>query len=82
MSEHELFPCRSGGPQDVQNLHEAVQDAVNKDVSVVVAAGNVVIYREETFEYSYPGSYNEVVQVGAVGSSFNSLPLLLMQMKK
>ncbi len=63
-----------GGPQDVPELHEAVQNAVNKDVSVVVAAGNEGDDREETFEYSYPGSYNEVIQVGAVDSSLNLAP--------
>ncbi|MCU7740460.1 S8 family peptidase [Priestia megaterium] len=63
-----------GGPQDVPELHEAVQNAVNKDVSVVVAAGNEGDDREETFEYSYPGSYNEVIQVGAVDNSLSLAP--------
>jgi major intracellular serine protease len=55
-----------GGPEDVTELHKAIQHAVNNDVSVVVAAGNEGDNQEDTFEYSYPGSYNEVIQVGAV----------------
>ena len=43
-----------GGPQDVPELHKAIQNAVNKDVSVIVAAGNEGDGREDTFEYAYP----------------------------
>ncbi|RKL67915.1 serine protease [Salipaludibacillus neizhouensis] len=57
-----------GGPHDVPELHKAIQNAINNDVSVVVAAGNEGDGREDTFEYSYPGSYNEVIQVGAVSN--------------
>ncbi|MFS0907666.1 S8 family peptidase [Priestia aryabhattai] len=63
-----------GGPEDVPELHKAIQNAVNKDVSVVVAAGNEGDDREDTFEFAYPGSYNEVIQVGAVDSNLKLAP--------
>ncbi len=63
-----------GGPVDVPELHEAVKNAVNHGISVVVAAGNEGDDREDTFEYSYPGSYNEVIQVGAVNHDLELAP--------
>ncbi|MGM0877543.1 MAG: S8 family peptidase [Bacillota bacterium] len=63
-----------GGPEDVPELHKAIQNAVNNGVSVVVAAGNEGDDREDTFEYSYPGSYNEVIQVGAVSNDLTLAP--------
>ncbi|WP_373285705.1 S8 family peptidase [Pullulanibacillus camelliae] len=55
-----------GGPEDVPEMHQAIIEAVNSGIPVVVAAGNEGDNREDTFEYSYPGSYNEVIEVGAV----------------
>ncbi|MGW5983161.1 S8 family peptidase [Bacillus mycoides] len=55
-----------GGPQDVPELHQAVKDAVNNDVLVVCAAGNEGDNNGNTDEFGYPGSYSEVVEVGAV----------------
>ncbi|WLD94280.1 S8 family peptidase [Alkalihalobacillus sp. AL-G] len=55
-----------GGPQDVPELHEVIKYAVNHNVSVVCAAGNEGDDCENTDEFSYPGAYNEVIQVGAV----------------
>lgn len=55
-----------GGPQDVPELHQAIKNAVNNDILVVCAAGNYGDGRPETDELSYPGSYQEVVEVGAV----------------
>jgi major intracellular serine protease len=55
-----------GGPEDVPELHQAIIEATEKNISVVVAAGNEGDDQEETFERSYPGSYNEVIQVGAI----------------
>jgi major intracellular serine protease len=63
-----------GGPEDVPELHKAIQNAVTNDVSIIVAAGNEGDDREDTFEYAYPGSYNEVIQVGAVDSELNLAP--------
>jgi major intracellular serine protease len=55
-----------GGPQGTDELHEVVKYAVDHDVSVVCAAGNEGDDNENTNEYSYPGAYNEVIQVGAM----------------
>lgn len=55
-----------GGPTDVPELHEAIQEAVKQDISVVCAAGNAGDGREDTPEQGYPGAYNEVIQVGAI----------------
>ncbi|RFB11393.1 serine protease [Bacillus sp. HNG] len=63
-----------GGPEDVPELHEAIQQAVNQNVSVVVAAGNEGDSQEDTFEYAYPGAYNEVISVGAVNMDLELAP--------
>lgn len=63
-----------GGPTDVPELHEAIQNAVQQGISVVVAAGNEGDGLEETFEYAYPGAYNEVISVGAVDMNLQLAP--------
>ncbi|TLS37258.1 S8 family peptidase [Pseudalkalibacillus caeni] len=55
-----------GGPTDVPELHEAIKQAVSRGVLVVCAAGNEGDNNGNTDEFSYPGAYNEVIQVGAV----------------
>lgn len=63
-----------GGPEDVPELHEAIQNAVQQGISFVVAAGNEGDDREDTFEYAYPGAYNEVISVGAVDMNLQLAP--------
>lgn len=63
-----------GGPEDVPEMHKAIQKAVSQGISVVVAAGNEGDNSEDTFEYSYPGRYNEVIQVGAVDNNLTLAP--------
>ncbi|WP_349409806.1 S8 family peptidase [Pseudalkalibacillus sp. SCS-8] len=55
-----------GGPQGTNELHESIKYAVAQNVSVVCAAGNEGDNEESTDEFSYPGAYNEVIQVGAM----------------
>ncbi|HDX9619572.1 S8 family peptidase [Bacillus thuringiensis] len=55
-----------GGNLDDSRLHQAVKNAVENDVLVVCAAGNNGDCSESTDELSYPGVYQEVVEVGAV----------------
>jgi len=67
--------CMSlGGPSDVPEMHQAIQHAVQQNISVVVAAGNEGDGEEETFEYAYPGAYNEVISVGAVSMDLKLAP--------
>ena len=54
-----------GGPSEVPELRKAIQEANEKQIAVVVAAGNEGDDKEDTFEYSYPGNYNEVIEVAA-----------------
>lgn len=63
-----------GGPTDVPELHYAIQKAIQHEISVVVAAGNEGDGYEETYEYAYPGAYNEVISVGAVGMDLTLAP--------
>jgi major intracellular serine protease len=55
-----------GGPEDNPELHKAIQEAVKQNIVVVCAAGNEGDGDETTNEYSYPGAYSEVVEVGSV----------------
>lgn len=62
----DIISMSLGGPVDVPELHEAVQNAVNKGILVVCAAGNDGDGDQSTDEFGYPGSYNEVISVGAI----------------
>lgn len=55
-----------GGPQDFPELHQAIKYAVANDVLVVAASGNEGDGSTRTNEFSYPGAYQEVVEVGAI----------------
>ncbi|WP_418055677.1 S8 family peptidase, partial [Priestia megaterium] len=62
----DIISMSLGGPSDVPELHEAIQDAVDQNILVVCAAGNEGDGEGSTDEFAYPGSYNEVISVGAV----------------
>ncbi|MCQ9284896.1 S8 family peptidase [Priestia aryabhattai] len=62
----DIISMSLGGPADVPELHEAIQDAVDQNILVVCAAGNEGDGESSTDEFAYPGSYNEVISVGAV----------------
>lgn len=63
--------CMSlGGPHPNERLHSVIKKAVERNISVVVAAGNKGDGQDITTETDYPGSYNEVIQVGAIDSKF------------
>jgi major intracellular serine protease len=55
-----------GGSEDVPELHQAIQNAIANQILVVCAAGNEGDGQESSDEFSYPGSYNEVISVGAI----------------
>lgn len=69
-----------GGPDDVPELHQAIKNAVNNDILVVCAAGNGGDEKYNTDELSYPGAYQEVVEVGAV--DLNKNPSIFSQSNK
>lgn len=54
-----------------ENLYNAIKRAVAHDIPVVVASGNNGDGDLETNEYRYPGSYEEVIEVGAVDINNN-----------
>jgi len=62
----DIISMSLGGPEDVSELHEAIQKAVEHNILVVCAAGNEGDGQDATNEFDYPGSYNEVISVGAV----------------
>ncbi|MEI3607255.1 S8 family peptidase [Pseudogracilibacillus sp. SE30717A] len=55
-----------GGPAPNEKLHTAIKKARQKGISLVAAAGNEGDGNPNSFERSYPGFYQEVIQVGSV----------------
>ncbi|RLQ96320.1 S8 family peptidase [Falsibacillus albus] len=69
----DLISMSLGGPSDVKELHDVIKKAVVENgIPVVCAAGNDGDGRDDTDEFDYPGSYNEVISVGAVDLERNS----------
>ncbi|MED1468433.1 S8 family peptidase [Bacillus salipaludis] len=63
----DIISMSLGGPTDVKELHDAIKEAVlNHQILVVCAAGNEGDGDSTTDEFAFPGSYNEVISVGAV----------------
>lgn len=62
----DIISMSLGGPNDVPELHEAIRKAVDQNILVVCAAGNEGDGNDSTDEYAYPGSYNEIISVGAI----------------
>lgn len=55
-----------GGEEYDKDLHLAIKNAIKKNISIVVAAGNYGDGDSSTNEINYPGNFNEVIQVGAI----------------
>lgn len=62
----DIISMSLGGPTDHPELHEAIKTAVDNNILVVCAAGNEGDGKDSTDEFAYPGSYNEVISVGAI----------------
>ena len=60
-----------GGPVDYKPLREAVQEAYDAGVPIIVAAGNEGDNNNNTDELSYPGMYPTVLSIGS--ANFNKL---------
>lgn len=56
-----------GTKTNSSSLHQAVKRAVESGISVVVSSGNDGDGNSSTAEYRYPGAFEEVIEVGAVG---------------
>ncbi|MBD3109912.1 S8 family peptidase [Bacillus sp. AGMB 02131] len=68
----DIISMSLGGPINNPLLHLTIIQAVSKGILVVCAAGNEGDGDATTDEYAYPGSYNEVISVGAVDLNRNS----------
>jgi major intracellular serine protease len=55
-----------GISENSAKLEKAIKDAVNNNIAVVCAAGNEGDGNSDSFEYSYPAAYIDVISVGAV----------------
>lgn len=62
----DIISMSLGGPDDVPELQQAIQNAIAKQILVVCAAGNEGDGLDTTDELGYPGCYNEVISVGSV----------------
>lgn len=62
----DIISMSLGGPIDEPLLHSTIKQAVEQGILVVCAAGNEGDSDESTDEFAYPGSYNEVISVGAI----------------
>lgn len=62
----DIISMSLGGPNDVPELYNAIKNAVDNNILVVCAAGNEGDGDDSTDEYAFPGSYNEVISVGAI----------------
>lgn len=70
----DIISMSLGGPEDVSELHQAIQNALKNNVLVICAAGNEGDGDDKTDEFSYPGCYNEVISIGAIDLERNSSP--------
>lgn len=62
----DIISMSLGMSQSNDKLERAIKEAINKDILVVCAAGNDGDGNSESFEYSYPAAYPDVISVGAV----------------
>ncbi len=69
----DIISMSLGGPMDVPELHDVIKRAVYEyQIPVVCAAGNEGDGDHDTDEFAYPGSYNEVICVGAIDLERNT----------
>lgn len=61
----DIISMSLGMSQSNNKLERAIKEAINKDILVVCAAGNDD-GNSESFEYSYPAAYTDVISVGAI----------------
>jgi major intracellular serine protease len=64
--EVDIISMSLGMAQNSEKLERAIKCAINKNIIVVCAAGNDGDGNGDSFEYSYPAAYIDVICVGAV----------------
>ena len=62
----DIISMSLGISENSAKLEKAIKDAVNNNIAVVCAAGNEGDGNSDSFEYSYPAAYIDVISVGAV----------------
>lgn len=67
----DIISMSLGMSSNNDKLQKAVREAVNKNISVVCAAGNEGDGNANEYQYSYPAAYVEVISVGAVDKKGN-----------
>jgi major intracellular serine protease len=68
----DIISLSLGGSDDITQLHDIIKIAINNNILVVCAAGNRGDNSDLTNEFDYPGSYEEVIEVGAIDE--NKIP--------
>ncbi|WP_456364513.1 S8 family peptidase [Priestia aryabhattai] len=64
-----------GIKEDIPELRRVIDQAIEQNIFVVVAAGNYGDGSELTDEILYPGYYEEVIEVGSVGRDLLPSPI-------
>lgn len=67
----DIISMSLGGKGDIKELHQAIINAINKNIVVVSSAGNDGDARADTIEINYPAAYNESICVGSVSCDKN-----------
>ena len=62
----DIISMSLGISENSVKLEKAIKEAVNNNIAVVCAAGNEGDGNSDSFEYSYPAAYIDVISVGAV----------------
>ena len=62
----DIISMSLGMSSNSEKLEKSVKNAIRNNILVVCAAGNEGDGNSESFEYSYPASYADVISVGAV----------------
>lgn len=65
----DIISMSLGGSVQDSNLYSGIKRAIENDILVVCAAGNDGDGKEDTQEQSFPGAYNEVIEVGAMSQN-------------
>lgn len=67
----DIISMSLGGKANILALQKAIIDATNKNILVVVSAGNDGDGNSDTTEINYPASYNESISVGSISNDIN-----------